>query len=101
MKYYELIFLKSPLSSLTYQSEENLDIGQKVLVSLGRRKKLSEAVILKDVEKPKFKCINIDEITTHYFDKRALEIANFISQYYVCSLGVALSIFIPFDKKVE
>lgn len=30
-----------------------------------------------------------------------LEIASFISQYYVCSLGEALSIYTPFDKDIK
>ncbi len=101
MNYYEVAFLKSPLSPLTYQSEDSLEIGQKVLVTLGRRKKLTEAVILKSVGKPEFKCVFIDEATTFFYDGKMLEIASFISQYYVCSLGEALSVYTPFDKTIS
>jgi primosomal protein N' (replication factor Y) len=45
--YYELALLKSPLSPLTYQSDQQIKIGQKVLVKLAKRKLLSEAVIIK------------------------------------------------------
>jgi len=99
--FYELALLKSPLANLTYQSEQELQEGQKVCVKLRGRKNLSDAVIIKKVEKPTFKCVTIDEITNEYYDKKMLSIANFISQYYVCSLGEALSIYNPFSKDIE
>lgn len=97
MNFYELTFLKSPLNYLTYQSKDKIKIGTKVLVPLGNRKKQTEAVVIKKVEKPEFKCLDILEITNFYFDEKMLEIAKFISQYYVCSLGEALGVFIPFN----
>jgi primosomal protein N' (replication factor Y) len=87
MYYYELALLKSPLNTLTYQSEENIKLGTKVAVTLGNRKVLNEAVVIKKVEKPSFKCSDIIEITNEYFDEKMLQIATFVSQYYVCSLG--------------
>lgn len=101
MNYYEVAILKSPLNSLTYQSEESIEVGTKVLISLRNRKNLDDAVVVKSVEKPDFKCTDISEITPFYFDKKMIEIANFISQYYVCSFGEALSIFTPFDKDIK
>ncbi|PLY07528.1 MAG: primosomal protein N' [Arcobacter sp.] len=101
MNYYEVSLLKSPLSPLTYQSEEDIELGTKVLVKLRYRKKLSEAVVVKKVEKPSFKCVEIDEITSQYYDKNMLSIASFISQYYVCSLGESLGLYIPFDKEIK
>ncbi|RXK00371.1 primosomal protein N' [Arcobacter sp. CECT 8986] len=101
MKYYELAILKSPLSNLTYQSNETLQIGTKVLVKLARIKKLCEAVIIKEVEQPSFKCVDIDTITVEYYSDEMIEISSFISKYYVCSLGEALSIYTPFDKSLE
>jgi len=98
MKYYEVALLKSPLSPLTYEYNEDIEIGIKVLVKLRNRKKLSEAVVIKEVEKPSFKCVQIDEVTNYYFNKKVLEVSAFISQYYVCSLGEALSLYIPYLK---
>ena len=97
MNYYELALLKSPLNNLTFQSEESLEEGRKVEISLRNRKSFSDAVIVKKVEKPEFKCSNIENITNFFYDKRMLEMASFISQYYVCSFGEAISIFIPFS----
>jgi len=101
MNYYEIALLKSPLAPLTFQYEEQLDIGSKVLVKLRNRKNLNEAVVLKKVEKPEFKCTNIEEITNKYYSLDMLEIAKFISQYYVCSMGESLSVYTPFDNTIE
>lgn len=100
MFYYELALLKSPLNNLTFQSEEKIEIGFKVKVKLQQRKNLDEAVVIKEVEKPTFKCTNISEITNEYFDEKMLVIATFVSQYYVCSLGEALSVYNTFDKNI-
>lgn len=101
MYFYELALLKSPLENLTFQSEEEIKIGTKVLIKLKQRKALDEAVIIKIVEKPDFKCTDISEITNEFYDEKMLEIASFISTYYVCSLGEALSIYNPFDKNIN
>ncbi|MDN5098348.1 primosomal protein N' [Aliarcobacter butzleri] len=101
MYFYELALLKSPLENLTFQSEEEIKIGTKVLIKLKQRKALDEAVIVKIVEKPDFKCTDISEITNEFYDEKMLEIASFISTYYVCSLGEALSIYNPFDKTIK
>lgn len=101
MYFYELALLKSPLENLTFQSEEEIKIGTKVLIKLKQRKAFDEAVIIKIVEKPDFKCTDISEITSEFYDEKMLEIASFISTYYVCSLGEALSIYNPFDRNIN
>lgn len=101
MNYYEVSLLKSPLEPLTFQSEEDLELGSKVEVPLRNRKNYSDAVVVKKVEEPSFKCSDIKVITEFFYDNKMLEIAKFISQYYVCSFGEALSIFIPFNKEYE
>ena len=101
MFYYELALLKSPLNNLTYKSEEEITIGTKVLVKLQNRKVLNEAVIIKQVEEPSFKCTNISEISNNYYDEIMMQTAHFVSQYYVCSLGEALSVYHPFSKEIE
>ena len=57
-----------------------------------------QAIVLKEVKKPSFECENIQEIKDFYLNDKQIEIANFISQYYVCSLGEACGIFMPFKK---
>ncbi len=99
--FYELALLKSPLDNLTYCSDEKIDIGTLVEVSLQRRKVLSKAVVIKEVEKPTFKCTTIQTITSQFYSQEMLKIASFTSMYYVSSLGEALSLFIPFDKTIN
>jgi primosomal protein N' (replication factor Y) (superfamily II helicase) len=99
--YYELALLKSPLNNLTYQSEEKIDIGRKVLVKLRQRKSSDDAVIIKEVEKPSFKCSDILEILNEFYDEKMLQVSHFVSQYYVCSTGEALSVYHPFSKEIE
>ncbi|QKF66878.1 primosomal protein N' [Arcobacter venerupis] len=101
MYYYELALLKSPLNNLTFQSEKKITLGKKVLIKLKQRKNLDEAVVIKEVEKPTFKCSDIVEITNEYFDEKMQQIASFVSQYYVCSLGEALSVYSPFDENIN
>lgn len=100
MYYYEVALLKSPLSNLTYQSENEIDKGKKVLVKIQQRKSLNEAVIIKEVDKPTFKCTNIAEVSNEFYDERMLQVAHFVSQYYVCSLGEALSVYHTFNKDI-
>ncbi len=100
MNYYEVALLKSPLQNLTYSSAKDLTVGQLIGVTLRGRKKLSDAVVIKKVEQPSFKCVKIEEITTQFYSQDMLEIAIFISQYYVCSLGEALSIYTPFNSEI-
>ena len=97
MYYYEVVLLKSPLNSLIYQSEQLIENGTKIDVILARRKKLSEAVIIKKVDKPAFRCTTISNITRYFYDSFMIQTSYFISTYYICSLGEALSLYIPFD----
>ena len=101
MNYYEVSLLKSPLTPLTYQYDDNIDIGTKVLVKLRNRKSLSEAVVIKKVEKPSFKCVSISELTSQFYDKNMLEVSSFISQYYVCSFGESLGLYSAFEKEIK
>jgi primosomal protein N' (replication factor Y) len=101
MFYYEIALLKSPLSPLTYSCRTPLKIGQQVLVNLRNRKNLVLGVAIKEVSKPIFKCVLIEEILDNYYDKMMLETSQFISLYYVCSLGEALSLYTPFTKLVN
>ncbi|OCL81761.1 primosomal protein N' [Arcobacter porcinus] len=101
MKYYELAILKSPLKNLTYQSEFEFEIGNIVEVALARIKNSVEAVVVKKVDKPDFKCSDILSNTNKYFNSFMMEIALFVSKYYVCSFGQSISLFQSFNKEFE
>ena len=100
MNYYELAILKSPLQNLTYQSEEIIENGSLVEVILANRKNSNLAVVIKKVDKPDFKCSTILSIKDEFYTDFMLEIADFVSKYYICSMGFALSLFQAFNKNI-
>ncbi|WP_148625040.1 primosomal protein N' [Aliarcobacter cryaerophilus] len=100
MNYYEVAILKSPLQNLTYQSEEIIEKGSLVEVILANRKNSNLAVVIKKVDKPDFKCSTILSIKDELYSDFMLEIADFVSKYYICSMGFALSLFQSFNKNI-
>ncbi|MCT7433009.1 primosomal protein N' [Aliarcobacter cryaerophilus] len=100
MNYYEVAILKSPLQNLTYQSEEIIENGSLVEVILANRKNSNLAVVIKKVDKPDFKCSTILSIKDEFYSDFMLQIVDFISKYYICSMGFALSLFQTFNKNI-
>ncbi len=100
MNYYEVAILKSPLQNLTYQSEEIIENGSLVEVILANRKNSNLAVVIKKVDKPDFKCSTILSIKDEFYSDSMLQIGDFISKYYICSMGFALSLFQTFNKNI-
>ncbi|WP_345973064.1 primosomal protein N' [Sulfurimonas diazotrophicus] len=95
MPYFELSLLNTPLAALTYASEIPLEQGQVVEVSLQSRKRLG--IVIKQVDRPTFETEEITAIQSTYFKNWQIEFARFISEYYFCSLGEALGLFVPYD----
>jgi len=91
--YYHIALLKSPLSFLTYQSEQSHCTGNIVEVTLSKR--VMQGVIIAEVEKPAFECENIAFTCKTFYSAKTIELARFVAEYYVCSLGEALALFIP------
>jgi primosomal protein N' (replication factor Y) len=100
LNYYEVAILKSPLQNLTYQSEEIIENGSLVEVILANRKNSNLAVVIKKVDKPDFKCSTILSIKDEFYSDFMLQIGDFISKYYICSMGFALSLFQTFNKNI-
>ncbi len=98
MKYYNVALLGNKIEPLTYASKLEFDLGDGVEVLL--RGKKTKGVIVKKVKKPSFECINIEQKSEFYYDASWLELAKFISTYYICSLGEALGIMVP-HKRVK
>lgn len=99
MNYYALAILNSSTEEFIYSSQEKIDIGTVVQVKL--LNKDVNAVVLDKIEKPKFTCKEILEVTDRYFSKKQLEIAKFISTYYLTSFGISISLFTPFEKNTN
>ncbi len=98
MNYYNLALLNSPLALLTYHFKEKVDVGTLLTVQL--RNKNYKAVLLSICEKPDFKTSEILEVLDEYYSEKQLELAQFIASYYICSLGEALALMVPFEKDV-
>lgn len=85
---------------MTYQSEEIIENGSLVEVILANRKNSNLAVVIKKVDKPDFKCSTILSIKDEFYSDFMLQIGDFISKYYICSMGFALSLFQTFNKNI-
>ena len=99
MIYYQVAILNSPLPPLTYKSNCFLEIGSKVEITLQKRAVFG--VVLGETKEPDFKCEEILTCKDEYYSLKFLNLAKFISNYYVCSLGDALSLFQPYSKEKE
>jgi len=95
--YYQVSLLKSPLSPLTYASQDSLSMG--TIVELFLHKRVLQGVILEEVSKPTFECSPINLTCKAFYPPLVMELAKFIAEYYVCSLGEALALFIPMEAK--
>ncbi|MDP3466536.1 MAG: DEAD/DEAH box helicase, partial [Sulfuricurvum sp.] len=96
MNFYSIALLGSPLESLTYHSGLILERGLKVSLPLSNRE--MEGIVLIEVEKPAFKTHSILETFPFIYSETQLQIASFMSEYYGCSLGEVLNLFVPFEK---
>jgi len=94
--HYLVSLLSSPLQPLTYTHEEELKSGNIVEVTLSSKTKLG--VVISKTDKPEFTCNDIVSVKDEFFDEASLSLAKFISEYYVCSLGDALNLFVPLRK---
>jgi len=96
--FYQVAILNSPLELLIYHFHKKLDTGQLVEISLASRKKNYLGVIIKEVEKTEFETKPILQTFNKYYSIFMIEVAKFISQYYVSSIGEALNLFQPYNK---
>ena len=96
MNYYKISLLGSPLEPFTYNSQNIIKIGTKVVVSVKNR--IVNGVIISKCQEPEFKTNEILEVTELIYSQKQLELAKFISTYYICSLGDALGLFVPFSS---
>ncbi len=94
MYFFEISLLNSPLAPLTYTFETLLEVGSEVEVLLRNRSLIG--VVVSRCEQPSFTTTSIIKTTGHVYSSHQIKIAKFISEYYFCSLGEALNLFVPF-----
>jgi primosomal protein N' (replication factor Y) len=84
--------------------------GQRVQVPFGRANKLCQAFVVKVIDDPdeiakcrrfRLKAVKAVLDETPLLDEQLLQLAQWISQYYVCPLGQALSAMIPAAVKKD
>jgi primosomal protein N' (replication factor Y) len=95
LHYYHISLLGSPLEPFTYHYSKIIDIGTKVNIKVKNR--LTEGVVISISKKPEFDTSEILEVSGFKYSIKQIELAKFISTYYVCSLGEALGIMMPFS----
>lgn len=99
MNFYNISLLGSPLESFTYNSLQTIEIGTRVSVNV--RNRLVNGVVISKRSEPEFKTLEILEISEFTYSKKQIELAKFISTYYVCSLGEALGVITPFSVSID
>ncbi|WP_297483955.1 primosomal protein N' [Sulfurimonas sp.] len=99
MNYYNISLIGSPLEPFTYHFDTVLEVGQQVEVSVRSRKAFG--VVLSQTPQPAFKTSEILQVTAFSYSKKQMELAKFISSYYICSFGDALALLVPFNKTTQ
>ena len=97
MYYYQVSIIGSPLEPFTYHFASEINAGTKVVVTIRDRE--VDGVVISLTTKPSFKTTEILEVSDFFFSTKQLQLAKFISSYYICSLGDAISSIVPFQKK--
>ncbi len=87
------------MGSYTYQSDKTISLYSKISIKFNNRD--VNGVILEVCEKPEFETLDILEVFDEVFSDKQLELARFISSYYICSLGDALGLMIPYENNSE
>ncbi|MGP1485954.1 MAG: primosomal protein N' [Campylobacter sp.] len=95
MNYYQILLSGLNLSALTYQSDENIEPYTQVMVLLRGKKTLG--YILKKVEKPSFKTLEILQILPKKLTEIQIALLEFISYYYVSNLSITAGLFTPLE----
>ena len=99
MNYYKISLISSPLEPLTYTSKFEIENSTIVEVVLNNRK--LSGVVLFSCDKPDFNTIEISEVTDFFYSQKQMELARFISSYYICSLGDVFSLMVGFTRQKD
>ncbi len=99
MHYFRVAVNGSAAPLLTYHSEIFIEIGTVVTVSVLERPK--KATIVAEVAKPDFDTIEIAETAPYRYRPWQMETAKFVSEYYFCTFGEAIGLFLPYKEDNE
>ena len=103
MNYYEVALPVKPNQLFTYKSEDQITKGCRVLVTLGNSK--HTGIIWRKTKEidSKIRYKKILEVveSTPQISKQLLDLAEWISKYYQCSLGLSLAAMLPSAFNVQ
>ncbi|MCD6172348.1 MAG: primosomal protein N', partial [Sulfurimonas sp.] len=99
MNYYKISLISSPLEALTYCSDKDIKIGAIVEVVLNNRE--LKGVVIGLCQEPEFKTLEVLGVSEFFYSQKQMELARFISIYYVCSLGDVFALMVAFQDKGE
>jgi len=99
LNYYNISLIGSPLEPFTYHFDTVLEVGQQVEVTVRSRKAFG--VVLSQMPQPAFKTSEILQVTAFSYSQKQMQLAHFIASYYICSLGDALALLVPFDASIK
>ena len=68
------------------------------MVDVNVRNRVTQGVVISKCEKPDFDTNDILEVSEYCFSEKQIELAKFISIYYICSLGDAFGIMTAFEN---
>lgn len=92
--HFYLVSLKNVPKALTYQSEKPVPIGSLVEVKVTGRN--WNGIVLSEVEKPAYQCLPIQKVHVESaLSASQIQLCEWMSEYYYCSLQRCLSLFIP------
>ncbi|QOP42787.1 primosomal protein N' [Sulfurimonas sediminis] len=95
MKYYKVAITGSPLGEFTYESLQKIETGTQVSVAV--RNRVLNGVVIATCKQPDFKTHEILEVHAFRFSDKQLALARFIASYYICSLGDAFALMLPYE----
>ncbi len=100
---FPLPFRNSFTYSIPEEFEENVQIGVRVVASFGKRTLTGFVIKLKQSSDIKEKIKPIKDVLDNQsiFSEKSLQFYEWISDYYLCSLGEALKNSVPYGLEVE
>lgn len=99
MNYYEIIPSGLNYKPLAYHSSYEIAPYQQVLINIKNKKTLG--YVLKKIQKPEFKTLEILEILPTKLTDIQISLLSFISYYYISNLCVSAGLFTPFDNSIK
>jgi len=95
--FYRIALLGSPLEPLTYSHDAPLEKGDVVGVTLSGR--AMEGTVVEAVDRPAFETLGITAVASGCYAEHQMRTAAFMAEYYGCSLGEALNLFVPYASR--